>query len=146
MSLCTTQRTKNEKPTTLRIRRQIHGVLPPRHRSRCTQAGAALPHRRFRPHAGRARGDDGPGSQVISCFCLLREEVLRANTTGVKIPIPVFEQELLDCFCRNEIAGFNALSNSLVETPGLEQYASAASRAMSAWLIALETVHAAAKH
>ena len=68
------------------------------------------------------------------------------NEGGSKIPIHAFEQQLLDCFCTNKIAGFEALSNSLIDIPGLEQYASASNSAMSAWLLALEAIHAAAKH
>ena len=83
---------------------------------------------------------------MSSSFCLLRDSVVQANKTGTKIPINDFENQLLECFCTNEIAGFSELSNSLIERPGLEQYASAASWAMSAWLLAIEAIHAAAKH
>lgn len=80
-----------------------------------------------------------------SCFYLLRDEVLQANKAGAKIPLAAFESELIHCFCLNRIEGFYALSNVIVETPGLEQYASVASRAMTAWLIGIEAIHAAKK-
>ena len=78
-------------------------------------------------------------------FEVLHEDVREANHDGGRIPLHDFAEELLAGFCQNKIQGFYALSNLLVETPGLEMHAKIASSAMTAWVLYLEFVHEAKK-
>lgn len=80
-----------------------------------------------------------------SCFYTLRDDVLHAISSGERMPVQAFESELLRCFTLGPLEGFYALSHVLVETPGMEQYASSASRALTAWQHSVDAIHAARK-
>ena len=80
-----------------------------------------------------------------SCFYTLRDDVLHSIKSGEKIPVQAFESELLRCFTLSSLSGFYALSHVLVETPGLEQYAKSASRALTTWQHSVDAIHDARK-
>lgn len=67
-----------------------------------------------------------------SCFYTLRDGVLHAINSRKKMPVQAFESKLLRCFILSSLSGFYALLYLLIETLGLEMYASAASRALTA--------------
>ena len=80
-----------------------------------------------------------------SYFEDLSEKVLDNYNSDRNIPLEDFAEEVLLGLCYNSIVGYHDFSNKVIETPGLEPHAKILSSALTAWLIAGETIHAAKK-
>jgi hypothetical protein len=78
-----------------------------------------------------------------SYFEVLHSDIKLAIESEDKMTLDSFEEGLLNCFCQNKMMGFYARCDLLEATPGWEPHAQAALRALSAWQLSIEAIHAA---